>query len=230
MEIPDDCIPIRLLQQAIPAVHIDRTTAPVSSVAVLYVPRLCLDSTSPAATRPGIAFLLVRIGGFWLVSSQLELSGPNAMRLITTATLLAAVSGAAYADADGGPSSSVSAEVAAIRSFFYAGGGYASDGAGGHVFREQMYVERLQPTKGVTQPNPIVFIHGQAQTGTVSPFTFIFPCMAYTSLGLRSTYMRAVYIVAIPKPPADKIKYADQAVAYLLPIYLRINPTEIPTR
>lgn len=102
------------------------------------------------------------------------------MRLIATATLLAAVSGSAYADG----SSSVSAapsEVAAIRSFFYAGGGYAADGNGGHIFREQMYVERLQPAKGATQPNPIVFIHGQAQTGTVSAFIFEFPQIIHAS-------------------------------------------------
>ncbi|EHK43946.1 hypothetical protein TRIATDRAFT_37577 [Trichoderma atroviride IMI 206040] len=87
------------------------------------------------------------------------------MRLIATATLLAAISGSAYADGPGSVSAAPS-EVAAIRSFFYAGGGYADDGAGGHIFREQMYVERLQPAKGVTQPSPIVFIHGQAQTAT----------------------------------------------------------------
>lgn len=94
------------------------------------------------------------------------------MRLIATATLLAAISGSAYADGPNSVSAAPS-EVAAIRSFFYAGGGYADDGAGGHIFREQMYVERLQPAKGITRPTPIVFIHGQAQTGTVSPIIFI---------------------------------------------------------
>lgn len=92
------------------------------------------------------------------------------MRLITTATLLASLLGRAYAadvsNADG--VSPASSEVAAIRTFFYTGGGYADDGAGGHIYREQMYVERLQPAKGVSKPTPIVFIHGQAQTGTVS--------------------------------------------------------------
>ncbi|PWI66724.1 hypothetical protein PCL_04862 [Purpureocillium lilacinum] len=52
------------------------------------------------------------------------------------------------------------------RSYFYVGGGYADDGAGGHVLRDQMYVERLQPVGGVTQDTPLVLIHGQAQTGT----------------------------------------------------------------
>ncbi|UNI16224.1 hypothetical protein JDV02_002684 [Purpureocillium takamizusanense] len=52
------------------------------------------------------------------------------------------------------------------RTSFYVGGGYVDDGAGGHVFRDQMYVERLQPAGGVTQDTPLVLIHGQAQTGT----------------------------------------------------------------
>ncbi|EHK23519.1 uncharacterized protein TRIVIDRAFT_37774 [Trichoderma virens Gv29-8] len=91
------------------------------------------------------------------------------MRLITTTTLLASVLGRAYADdaaASSGSVSAASSEVAAIRTFFYTGGGYVDDGAGGHIFREQMYVERLQPAKGVSRATPIVFIHGQAQTGT----------------------------------------------------------------
>lgn len=61
-------------------------------------------------------------------------------------------------------------EVPSIRSYFYVGGGYATDGAGGEIFRDQMYVEKLMPAKGPKQRTPIVFIHGQAQTGTVSVF------------------------------------------------------------
>ncbi|KAF4972717.1 hypothetical protein FSARC_782 [Fusarium sarcochroum] len=57
-------------------------------------------------------------------------------------------------------------EVPYIRSYFYAGGEYAEDGSGGHIFRDQMYVEKLVPFLGATQDEPIVFIHGQAQTGT----------------------------------------------------------------
>lgn len=90
------------------------------------------------------------------------------MRLITTTTLLASILGHAYADDGASSLSAASSEVAAIRTFFYTGGGYADDGAGGHIYREQMYVERLQPAKGVSRATPIVFIHGQAQTGTVS--------------------------------------------------------------
>jgi hypothetical protein len=59
-------------------------------------------------------------------------------------------------------------EVPAIRSFFYTGGQYVDDGQGGHVFRGQMYVEKLVPPKGPSKDTPIVLIHGVAQTGTVS--------------------------------------------------------------
>jgi pimeloyl-ACP methyl ester carboxylesterase len=58
-------------------------------------------------------------------------------------------------------------EVLAVRIFFYVGGGYSDDGSGGHIFKDQMYVEKLSPiTTKRKQPNPIVFIHGQGQTGT----------------------------------------------------------------
>lgn len=49
----------------------------------------------------------------------------------------------------------------------YVGGQYIQNSAGEHVFADQMYVEKLTPAAGVTKPHPIVFIHGQAQTGTV---------------------------------------------------------------
>lgn len=49
----------------------------------------------------------------------------------------------------------------------YVGGQYMQNGAGQHVFADQMYVETRTPAAGVTKPHPIVFIHGQAQTGTV---------------------------------------------------------------
>jgi hypothetical protein len=58
--------------------------------------------------------------------------------------------------------------VPSIRNYFYIGGGYADDDKGGHIFRDQMYVEQLKPVNGITQPTPLVIIHGQAQTGTVS--------------------------------------------------------------
>ncbi|KAF4446285.1 fusarubin cluster-esterase [Fusarium austroafricanum] len=60
----------------------------------------------------------------------------------------------------------VSGEIPATRSFFYAGGRYDDDGEGGHIFRDQMYVEKLTPVKGAWKDTPIVMIHGMAQTGT----------------------------------------------------------------
>lgn len=62
------------------------------------------------------------------------------------------------------PSSTVG-EAFAARSYFYVGGNYVEQGSG-HVFSNQMYVERLVPLKP-TQTWPLVFIHGQGQTGTV---------------------------------------------------------------
>ncbi|KAK7942606.1 uncharacterized protein PG986_011719 [Apiospora aurea] len=53
------------------------------------------------------------------------------------------------------------------RSYFYVGGKYVDDGAGGHLLQDQMYVERLSPVDGPSQPTPIVLVHGQGQTGTV---------------------------------------------------------------
>lgn len=58
-------------------------------------------------------------------------------------------------------------EVAAIRTYFYVGGGYSDDGSGGHIFKDQMYVEKLSPVSSRrSKPTPIVLIHGQGQTGT----------------------------------------------------------------
>ena len=36
-------------------------------------------------------------------------------------------------------------EVPAVRTYFYVGGGYSDDGKGGHIFKDQMYVEKLSP-------------------------------------------------------------------------------------
>lgn len=50
--------------------------------------------------------------------------------------------------------------------YFYAGGEYTTlADTGEHIRTGQIYVEKLTPTR-VTQPYPIVLIHGQAQTGT----------------------------------------------------------------
>ena len=63
----------------------------------------------------------------------------------------------------------VVAETPAIRRYFHVGGGYSEDGNGGHIFKDQMYVEELSPVsrqRGRDAPSPIVLIHGQGQTGT----------------------------------------------------------------
>jgi hypothetical protein len=57
-------------------------------------------------------------------------------------------------------------EIPSIRSYFYIGGTYVESDTG-HRLHNQMYVERLQPVTGEARDNPIVLIHGQAQSGTV---------------------------------------------------------------
>lgn len=59
-------------------------------------------------------------------------------------------------------------EAPMIRDYFQAGGQYAQNSAGDHIFQDQIYVEHLLPVHGVTQTFPIVFLHGSAQTATVS--------------------------------------------------------------
>lgn len=59
-------------------------------------------------------------------------------------------------------------EAPMIRSYIQAGGQYAENSAGEHIFQDQIYVEHLVPVHGVTQHHPIVFLHGAAQTATVS--------------------------------------------------------------
>lgn len=59
-------------------------------------------------------------------------------------------------------------EAPMIRDYLYAGGQYAENTAGEHIFQDQIYVEHLLPVHGVTQNHPIVFLHGSAQTATVS--------------------------------------------------------------
>ncbi|KAJ0116864.1 hypothetical protein J7T55_010015 [Diaporthe amygdali] len=57
-------------------------------------------------------------------------------------------------------------EAPMIRSYIQAGGQYAENSAGEHIFQDQIYVEHLVPVHGVTQRHPIVFLHGAAQTAT----------------------------------------------------------------
>ncbi|CAG8960528.1 hypothetical protein HYFRA_00008248 [Hymenoscyphus fraxineus] len=55
-------------------------------------------------------------------------------------------------------------ETFASREYFYIGGGYVET-ATGHLYSDQMYVEKLLPPKPC-QPYPLIFIHGQGQSGT----------------------------------------------------------------
>jgi hypothetical protein len=57
------------------------------------------------------------------------------------------------------------------REFFMVGGGYVNTTTG-HLWSNQMYVEKLTPSCGVSQRYPIVFIHGQGQDGTVRISSF----------------------------------------------------------
>jgi hypothetical protein len=54
------------------------------------------------------------------------------------------------------------------REYFYVGGDYVDTGDG-HVFQNQMYVEKLSPTDGASRKYPVVFFHGGGQSGTVGP-------------------------------------------------------------
>ncbi|KAM5343473.1 hypothetical protein ACJ41O_012010 [Fusarium nematophilum] len=89
------------------------------------------------------------------------------MRFVTLAAAAAAAVNTCVATPSGGHyGGSQGGEIPTVRSYFTVGGGYVDDGAGGHIFRDQMYVEKLVPSGGVRQRTPIVLIHGQAQTGS----------------------------------------------------------------
>lgn len=60
-----------------------------------------------------------------------------------------------------------SASASHERSYFYVGGNYTLNSDGEHIFTDQMYVEKLVPAGGVSREHPIVFVHGNGQTGTV---------------------------------------------------------------
>ena len=53
------------------------------------------------------------------------------------------------------------------RTYFYVGGGYEVNNRGENIFTNQTYVEKLTPAGGTSRENPLVFIHGNGQTGTV---------------------------------------------------------------
>lgn len=52
-----------------------------------------------------------------------------------------------------------SSESLHYRDFFYVGGRYVNSAAGNLTY-DQIYVEKLTPAAGVTQPKPVVFFHG----------------------------------------------------------------------
>lgn len=96
----------------------------------------------------------------------LTLAAGSACSAVVSNTVLAEIAAEANATAQYG-------ESAAVRSYFYIGGSYDVSG-GGHLHKDQMYVEKLVPVNGITKKTPIVLMHGQAQTGTVS-YLYIFP-------------------------------------------------------
>ncbi len=62
----------------------------------------------------------------------------------------------------------LSNELPVAREYFYVGGSYVYvEKSGQHIFSNQMYVEKLIPSRP-RQPYPLVLIHGNGQTGTVS--------------------------------------------------------------
>lgn len=66
--------------------------------------------------------------------------------------------------AAGEPGSSLEAQHR--REYFYVGGEYVET-PDGHIFENQMYVEKLSPADGSTRKFPVVFLHGGGQSGTV---------------------------------------------------------------
>ena len=73
-------------------------------------------------------------------------------------------------------------EAQHVREYFYVGGEYITTSSGS-LYQNQMYVEKLTPPK-VSQKYPIVFLHGGAQTGTVSCFIHSFHFAAFPVIGL----------------------------------------------
>ncbi|KAI4137091.1 MAG: hypothetical protein LQ341_005281 [Variospora aurantia] len=61
-----------------------------------------------------------------------------------------------------------SKEAAYQREYFYIGGRYVpSPVFGGNLVVDQLYVEKLIPSKGVYQPYPLVFFHGGGSAGSI---------------------------------------------------------------
>ncbi|KAM3085376.1 hypothetical protein ACMFMG_002456 [Clarireedia jacksonii] len=56
-------------------------------------------------------------------------------------------------------------EAYAARSYFYVGGHYITLSPNNTIYSDQMYVEHIVPPR-ILRPYPLIFIHGQGQTGT----------------------------------------------------------------
>ena len=68
-------------------------------------------------------------------------------------------------------------EVPCRRNYFYVGGEYVVEG-NDYDFKNQMYVEQLDPVDGPTKPYPLVLTHGLGMTCTVSmSLTNLFPLL-----------------------------------------------------
>lgn len=65
-----------------------------------------------------------------------------------------------------------SSEALHRRDFFYLGGHYVFNATfGGNILVDQMYVEKLIPASGISQPHPLVFVHAGGPAAVVSyPF------------------------------------------------------------
>ncbi|EED17949.1 conserved hypothetical protein [Talaromyces stipitatus ATCC 10500] len=85
------------------------------------------------------------------------------MQLLRYAWAAAGVACTLFLDPVQGAASCI--EAPHVREYFYVGGEYIQT-ASGHLFKDQMYVEKLSPTNGSNQPYPVVFLHGGGQAGT----------------------------------------------------------------
>jgi len=87
-------------------------------------------------------------------------------------------------------------EQAAYRDYFYVGGEYVTEPTGESFMKNQMYVERLSPSRKPTQPYPLVLIHGKSMSGANTWLNTPDGRLGWASHFLRHGYV--VYIVDQP--------------------------------
>lgn len=104
--------------------------------------------------------------GFCLISVCNRLTGKMLSRAFKSLFLAIAFTSLTRALPVNNHARNTKGETFSSREYFYIGGSYVQMGSG-HLFTDQMYVEKLSPLEP-RQPYPLVFIHGQAQSGTVS--------------------------------------------------------------